>query len=157
MLFRACLLLVLGLVTAGAQPTIPDTPAGRTFAAWLEAFNSGDRERMDAYYRRYEKGKTTESTISFRNMTGGFELLEILKSERLHLEFLVKQGRDGAPALSRDWRIPFMAFYVGTKERDCFSVGRIPASEIPVFLAQRRNGTVALHLCNDAGSAYHRE
>jgi len=27
----------------GAPPTIPDTPAGRTFKAWLEAFNSGDR------------------------------------------------------------------------------------------------------------------
>src|SRR5215212_4262013 len=27
-------------------PAIPDTPAGRQFAAWLDAFNDGKRETM---------------------------------------------------------------------------------------------------------------
>ena len=30
------------------QVTIPDTRAGRVVAAWLEAFNSGDRARIGA-------------------------------------------------------------------------------------------------------------
>jgi hypothetical protein len=37
--------------------------------------------------------------MSFRNMTGGFELLEIVKKERLHLEFLVKERNGETKAL----------------------------------------------------------
>ena len=33
---------------------IPATPAGRVLAAWLEAFNSGERARMDNYRQQYE-------------------------------------------------------------------------------------------------------
>ena len=51
MFYRLRFLLILAAVPAGAQVVIPDTPAGHTFKEWLEAFNSGDRERMDAYYR----------------------------------------------------------------------------------------------------------
>ena len=29
-----------------APPAIPDTPAGHALAAWLEAFNSGDTDRV---------------------------------------------------------------------------------------------------------------
>ena len=38
---------VLGLNAASAEVMIPDTPTGRTMSAWLEAFNSGDRTRLD--------------------------------------------------------------------------------------------------------------
>ena len=91
MFLRASVLLILALSASAAQPVIPDTPAGRTFAAWLEAFNSGDAAKADNYRRQYDPKQTPEGMISFRNMTGGFELLQILKSERLHLEFLVKE------------------------------------------------------------------
>jgi retinol-binding protein 3 len=103
-------LLVTGLA-AGAQPAIPDTPAGRALQAWLEAFNSGDQQQMEAYSHKYEPNHSAEEMMSFRNQTGGFELLEILKSERLQLEFLVKERnsetravgnlevKDGEPAV----------------------------------------------------------
>ena len=58
MFFRACLVLVLGFATAWAQATIPNTPAGLTFKAWLEAFNSGDRALMEAYYSKHDPSKT---------------------------------------------------------------------------------------------------
>src|SRR5882757_9384812 len=74
-----------------AQTTAPDTPAGRTLAAMLDAFNSGDRERMDAYYKKYQPSVSVDSQMQFRSRTGGFELLEIQKSEPLHIEFLVKE------------------------------------------------------------------
>jgi hypothetical protein len=89
MLVRTFLLLMLGLAAASPQTTIPDSPAGKTFKAWLEAFNSGDRAQMEAYCQKYDKNQSPEGMMSFRNMTGGFELLKVLNSDRLHIEFLV--------------------------------------------------------------------
>src|SRR6266852_7169457 len=76
---------------AAAQPVIPETPAGRTFKAWFEAFNSGDRAQLDAYFHKYDPSKSLDNEMQFRGMTGGFDLLQIVKSEPLHLEFLVKE------------------------------------------------------------------
>ncbi len=125
MFYQSCLALLLGLAsplvhqpapnTQAAQTTIPDTPAGRTLKAWFAAFNSGDRELMDAYYKKYDPSKTVDDEKRFRDMTGGFDLLKILKSEPLHVEFLVKEKRsdtqaigkidvkDGEPALVTDF------------------------------------------------------
>jgi retinol-binding protein 3 len=112
MFYRSCLALVLGLAAAwaqqpapdikgGAPPAIPDTPAGRTFAAWLAAFNSGDRALMDAYYHKYDPSKSVDNEKRFRDMTGGFDLLKIVKSEPLHLEFLVKEKRSETQAIGK--------------------------------------------------------
>jgi retinol-binding protein 3 len=109
---RACLVLALGLATISAQQktsetqaqvesTIPDTPAGHTFKAWLEAFNSGDPALIDAYCRKYDPGKPAEEEKKFRDMTGGFDLLKILKSDQLHLEFLVKERHSETQAIGK--------------------------------------------------------
>ncbi len=84
---------------ANAQPAIPDTPAGHTFKAWLEAFNSGDRALMDAYLHKYDPSKSLDNEMQFRGMTGGFNLLQIVKSEPLRLEFLVKERRGETKAI----------------------------------------------------------
>ena len=99
MFCQLCLFMVLALVPQGVQVVIPDTPAGHTFQEWLEAFNSGDRDRIKAYCRKYEPDKLAENEISFRNMTGGFELLRIAGSERLHIEIVVKERNSGATAI----------------------------------------------------------
>jgi len=112
MFYRSCFALVLGLAAAGAQqtprdphageePAIPDTPAGHTFEAWLEAFNSGDRALMEAYYRVYDPSKSVETEKRFRDMTGGFDVQKVVKSERLHLEFLVKERRSDTQAIGK--------------------------------------------------------
>src|SRR5712664_1650681 len=112
MFSRSCLALVLGLATAlaqpatphpqaGTQPAIPDTPAGHTLKAWLEAFNSGDRASLDAYLQKYDPGKPLDREMQFRGMTGGFDLLQIVKSEPLRLEFLVKGRSDGITAFGK--------------------------------------------------------
>jgi peptidase S41-like protein len=109
---RSCLALLLGLAAAwaqqtppdthkGAPPSIPDTPAGHTLKAWLDAFNSGDRALMDAYYHKYDPSRSLDEEMRFRNMTGGFELLKVLKSERLHVEFLVKECNSETQAYGR--------------------------------------------------------
>src|SRR5438552_6160699 len=105
---RSCFALLLALAAAlatqatpQAPPAIPDTPAGRTFKAWLEAFNSGDRARLDAYFHKYDPGKPVDQEMHFRGMTGGFDLLQIVKSEPLRLEFLVKERRSETSAIGK--------------------------------------------------------
>lgn len=80
---------------AAAGPTIPNTPAAQVLRAWLDAFNSGDSARMDAYYRQYQPDVSVQSQLPFRAQTGGFELLTIERSEPRHIEFTVKE-RSGA-------------------------------------------------------------
>jgi hypothetical protein len=96
MWYRICLVLMAililgGLAAAWPQATIPDGPAGHTLTAWLAAFNSGDRAQMEAYCHKYDPNNSADRMLSFRNMTGGFELVQILKGERLRIEFLVKE------------------------------------------------------------------
>jgi hypothetical protein len=43
------LLLFLGIGQSYGHTTIPDTPAGHASRAWIEAFNSGDRAKIQAY------------------------------------------------------------------------------------------------------------
>jgi hypothetical protein len=83
--------LLLAACAWAQAPTIPDTPAGHTLKAWLDAFNSGDRARIQAYVAKYEPTRSADQTLSFREQTGGFELLGIDSSDRLHIEFRVKE------------------------------------------------------------------
>jgi hypothetical protein len=99
MFYRTCLILILGLRAAWPQATIPDGPAGQTLKAWLEAFNSGDRAQVEAYCHKYDPNQSADGMMSFRNMTGGFELLQIVKGERLHVEFLVKERNSDTKAV----------------------------------------------------------
>src|SRR5260370_18326144 len=79
MFSRSCLTLVLALAAAlapqatpgpqaGAPPTIPETPAGRTFKAWLEAFNSGHRAVLDAYLHNYDPSNTLDDELQVTGM-----------------------------------------------------------------------------------------
>ena len=119
-------LLLCAPTIALAQAAIPDTAAGRTFKAFLDAFNSGDRANIEAYYRTY--GDTSnpnampppDAQMQFRNMTGGFDVLQIVKSEPLHLEAVVKERnssnkglatldvKQGEPATVVDMQIPLL-------------------------------------------------
>ena len=91
-LLRSLLLLLLVGVGCGlAQVTFPDTPAGHTLQAWLDAFNSGDRFRIETYVKTVDQSQSVDGMISFRNQTGGFELLSIESSEPLHIRFRVKE------------------------------------------------------------------
>jgi hypothetical protein len=94
-------LIALGLTLTWAQPAIPDTPAGRAFSAWLAAFNSGERSRIDSYYAKYEPDKTADSIMGFRDATGGFDLISIRKTEPLHIEVLVKEKKSELTAIGK--------------------------------------------------------
>src|SRR6266849_6212606 len=74
-----------------AQTTIPDTPAGKVLRAWLDAFNSGDRAKVEAYIKTFESQQTVERMMGFHDQTGGFDLLAIESSEPLLIKFRVKE------------------------------------------------------------------
>jgi retinol-binding protein 3 len=83
-------ILLIGLVANG-QTTIPDTPAGKVLRAWLEAFNSGDRAKMEAYIKAFDPQQSVERMMGFHDQTSGFDLLGIESSEPLLIKFRVKE------------------------------------------------------------------
>src|ERR1700693_1483542 len=99
MLCRLFAWLLVGVGCGLAQLTVPDTPAGHTLQAWLNAFNSGDRATIETYVKTIGQSQSVDGMISFRNQTGGFELLSIESSEQLHIRFRVKEKGGPTTAL----------------------------------------------------------
>lgn len=91
-------LIALLLFSAGfsfaQQPAIPDTPAGHALAAWLDAFNSGDRAKLEVYIKKYDPSENVDGMIGFRNETGGFDLVTIDSSQPLIIKFHVRNRND---------------------------------------------------------------
>ena len=81
----------LTLSAQAADVTIPNTPAGNTLQAWLEAFNSGDRGKIENYIKTIDHQQSADGMMNFRSMTGGFDLISIDSSEPLHIRFRVKE------------------------------------------------------------------
>lgn len=73
-----------------SKPIIPDTAAGHTMAAWLDAFNSGDVARMYEFAERY-KDPMRRWITNLREKTGGFDAVAIEKSEPRSITFVVKE------------------------------------------------------------------
>jgi hypothetical protein len=80
---------------APATPVIPDTLAGHTLAAWLDAFNSGDVPRMYDFVERY-KDPMGRRIANVREETGGFDVVAIEKSESRSVTFVVKEKATAA-------------------------------------------------------------
>jgi CubicO group peptidase (beta-lactamase class C family) len=63
------------------------------FSAWLAAFNSADRETIQAFDRRHRsEPRDVEQTLGFRRMTGGFTLVRVEKSEPTALSALLQEN-----------------------------------------------------------------
>ncbi|MFY9824115.1 MAG: serine hydrolase domain-containing protein [Thermoanaerobaculia bacterium] len=77
-----------------AETELPKTPAGKVFAAWLAAFNSADPAQLKAFDAAYPREGPTppvEDRLRFREMTGGFTVVRVEKSEPLHLVVLLQE------------------------------------------------------------------
>jgi hypothetical protein len=109
------LMLLVGAVCGLAQVNVPDTPAGHTLQAWLDAFNSGDRAKIETYTKTVDQSQSVDEMISFRNQTGGFDLLSIEGSEPLHIRFRVKEKGGPTTALGnllvKDGKPPTVATF----------------------------------------------
>src|SRR5437016_5840011 len=89
-LFLAFVLITFSLA---AQTPFPDTPATRQFAAWLAAFNSGDRATMLAYQQQNNPSGVDriDNTMAFRAQTGGFEFKKAGESTATKFSGIVKE------------------------------------------------------------------
>src|SRR6266403_5527699 len=102
MLVRTLLILFACLATAQPQGVnIPDTPAGHTLKAWLDAFNSGDRATEEKYLKTYDPERSLDDEMRFRGMTGGFILTQILTSDPERIEFMVKERNSDTIAIGK--------------------------------------------------------
>lgn len=98
-LFNFSLACVFAITASGAASfaapsvTVPDTPAGKAFSAWLEAFDSGDREKVAQYYKINAPDKLSHlnDEMNFRALTGGFDLREVEPSTPTALKVLVQE------------------------------------------------------------------
>lgn len=102
MLIRTLAIVFACLATA--QPrgvNIPDTPAGHTLKAWLDAFNSGDRATEEKYLKTYDPERSLDDEMRFRGMTGGFILTQILKSDPERIEFMVMERNSDTIAIGK--------------------------------------------------------
>jgi CubicO group peptidase (beta-lactamase class C family) len=94
------LLTIAFLTVPAARAAAPDaespkTPAGKVFATWLAAFNSGDPAQWRAFDAAYprEGAPPIEDRLRFRERSGGFTVVRIEKSEPLHLVVLLREKR----------------------------------------------------------------
>lgn len=88
--------LAFGLTLTGAAapapPHIPDTPAARTFAAWLAAFNTGDRAKLVHFYKVHNPSHLDWANADTRlaRTSAGFELRKIVRSTPTNFTVLLQ-------------------------------------------------------------------
>lgn len=81
-----------------ADAGIPDTPVGHTLQTFLDAFNSGDHDRIAAYVKQYVPANNADGLISFSMQTGGLNFASVVHSAPDRLDFLVHGGGDNVDA-----------------------------------------------------------
>lgn len=82
---------------AATAAVVADTPAEKTFKAWLEVFNTGDEARLRAFAEQHKSPNIVD--MRFRQLTGGFDLVSIEKKDRLELRVVVKDKATQAAAV----------------------------------------------------------
>src|SRR5438132_11701256 len=85
-----CTTLTVASAPLFGQTTIPNTPAGHALRAWLDAYNSGDSERVAMFFRTYSVEDALRGAFAFRKMTGGLDVLGVEVSEPRHVEFMTR-------------------------------------------------------------------
>src|SRR5437016_11709209 len=88
--------LSLGLALAGAPPESPSTPAGKVLAGYLEALNSGNKDKLEAFVKahRPDRPAALDLMLDLRWQTGGFDLHSIESSQALNIQAVLHE-REG--------------------------------------------------------------
>ena len=76
----------------GRPPRIPDTPAGRQFFAWLDAFDTGDKAKLQQFLKDHYPARSDANALDmemeFREQTGGFEFKDFDREESTTTRFV---------------------------------------------------------------------
>ncbi|MCX6927385.1 MAG: serine hydrolase [Verrucomicrobia bacterium] len=94
--------LSLGLRLAGAAPELPSTPAGKVLAGYLEALNSGNKDKLETFIKahRPDRPDALDRMLDLRWNTGGFDLHSIESSQALNIQAVLYE-REGNGNYSR--------------------------------------------------------
>jgi D-alanyl-D-alanine carboxypeptidase len=94
--------LSLGLSLAGAAPELPSTPAGKVLNGYLEALNSGNKDKLDAFIKahRPDRPDALDRMLDLRWNTGGFDLYSLEASQALNIQAVLHE-REGNGTYNR--------------------------------------------------------
>jgi hypothetical protein len=84
-----------------ADVSVPNTPAGHAFGAWLDAFNSADRAREESFIKTYASWINLDYAMGWIAETGGYDLLEIYASDQTNVFFRVKAKSNATEEVGR--------------------------------------------------------
>src|SRR5258705_3277989 len=92
----------LGLRVAGASPELPSTAAGKVLAGYLEALNSGNKDKLEAFVKahRPDRPDALDRMLDLRWNTGGFDLYSIESSQALNIQAVLHE-REGNGTYNR--------------------------------------------------------
>jgi len=93
MSIRLVLAALLASFTCLCQSTVPDTPAGHQFSAWLATFNGGDHAALRQFFEKNYPSRVANiaQEFNFRDQTGGFDFKKTEESTATRFVALVKE------------------------------------------------------------------
>src|SRR5215831_1982612 len=88
--------LSLGLPLAGAPAEVPSTPAGKVLAGYLEALNSGNKDKLETFTSAHRPNPpdALDRMLDLRWNIGGLDLYSIESSESLNIQAVLLE-REG--------------------------------------------------------------
>jgi hypothetical protein len=94
--------LSLGPAQAEAPPELPSTPAGKVLAGYLEALNSGNKDKLEAFIKahRPDRPDALDRMLDLRWNTGGFDLYSVESSQALNIQAVLHE-REGNGTYNR--------------------------------------------------------
>ncbi len=94
------LAFLLSLTTSygWTQISIPKTPSGHVLRAWLDAVNSGNPAKIQAYVRSIDSTQTVDWLVSLSQHSGGFSLLSATNKGPRLISFHVKEKESATEA-----------------------------------------------------------
>ena len=82
-------------VQANSEVKLPDTPAGKTFAAFLKAFNTGDVEILKKFHTDHAGNPAnSQKDMDFYQQSGGIKVVSVGKSTDYTLELVIETKND---------------------------------------------------------------
>ena len=94
--------LLLALSLAGAPPELPSTPAGLVLGGYLEALNSGNKDKLEAFIKahRPDRPDALNRMLDLRWNIGGLDLYSIESSQERNIQAVLRE-REGNTRYNR--------------------------------------------------------
>jgi len=92
----------LALHAGGVSAELPSTPAGKVLAGYLDALNSGKKDKLDTFIKahRPDRPDALDRMLDLRWNTGGLDLYSIESSQTLNIQAVLRE-REGNGSYNR--------------------------------------------------------